>query len=152
MTDPAGSFIVRTLLALVGANHPIRVGVAFGAGILTSIGANILSVSFPDSAAFLYLAHLNIMYFVAIWIAALFAPIVFGRHGAPESSVHQINTVHAIMERAEMSQANKLMFWRSFLEKYIIATRPDLSRKPDVEKLAEETKQEINTDDPLAGR
>jgi hypothetical protein len=69
--------------------------------------------------------------------------MVIGKRSAPEAVVHTINTMQALLDRARLSKLNEQMFWRSVLEKYVAAAKPDLSTAPDMEKVFDEAGKEI---------
>jgi hypothetical protein len=67
------------------------------------------------------------------------------RCNAPEAVVHAINTMQAILDRAKLSRVYEQMFWRTLLDKYVAAAKPDLSIAPDMGKVFDETKTEFKS-------
>ena len=145
MSEPA-SFIVRQILKALGANYPIRICVAVGSAQLISLIARAWRVYNPDSPLADLAAGTSFWVYFIISLPICFISILIKGNGAPELAIEQVNTVELIMRRGQISQSNRAMIWRSLLEKYVNAARPDLGVKPDLVETYKEVEAEITSD------
>jgi hypothetical protein len=76
-----------------------------------------------------------------------------GKYGAPETAVHQVNTVKLLLEQSDFTTAQRQMIWRSLIEKYIKAAKADFSHPAKLQDLYHETAQDVkgNAGTPLTG-
>jgi hypothetical protein len=72
-----------------------------------------------------------------------FLPLIFGKRNAPESVVHQINTIQAILDRSGLPRVAQQLVWRALINKYVDAAKPDLSAPPNLEAVFNETANEL---------
>ncbi|AOO81598.1 hypothetical protein BHK69_15080 [Bosea vaviloviae] len=86
--------------------------------------------------------------YLAIFLPLCFVSILLRGNGAPEAAIEQVNTIEMIMRRSRLSQAQCGLIWRSLLEKYVSAARPDLAVKPNLVDAYKEVEVEIAADVP----
>ncbi|WP_315782197.1 hypothetical protein [Bradyrhizobium sp. SZCCHNPS1003] len=137
------SFLIRLVLGALGAAHPIRLAIGVAAGVILKIFLDGLAVSFPNILFLKAISAYQMYWFLIACSPLPFAPMLLGNRNAPESVVHKINTMQAILDRAKLSRVHEQMFWRTLLDKYVAAANTDLSRNPDLGKLFDESKAEI---------
>jgi len=99
--------------------------------------------AYPGNAFLKAVSAYQLYWFLIACSPLAFIPMVIGKRSAPEAVVHTINTMQALLDRARLSKLNEQMFWRSVLEKYVAAAKPDLSTAPDMEKVFDEAGKEI---------
>jgi hypothetical protein len=148
MSDPSmSSLMLRLIFRSLGAGHPIRLAVGVAFGIALKIAADVLSASYPESAALKTVAAYQSIWFIILCAPLVFVPIVFGKRSAPESAVHTINTIQALLDRAKLSRLGEQLFWRALLDKYVAAAKPDLRASPNMDDLFRETAKETLPND-----
>lgn len=132
----------RYLVTSLGTLFPVRLalGIAIGFAIKTCI--HVLAETGADKS-WVAFDEFNSIWYIVVVAPWLFVPIIFGRRGAPESTVHHINTVDLLIARSGLSPHQKSLIWRSLIEKYLNAVQPDLSRpSPALSALLDEAKKD----------
>jgi hypothetical protein len=72
-----------------------------------------------------------------------FSTIIFRRSGAPESAIHQVNTVQLLIDKGGFTNAQRQLIWRSLIEKYLRAIEPDISKEAKLSELIKESVEDI---------
>jgi hypothetical protein len=148
MSDPGiSSLLLRLVFRSLGAGHPIRlaIGIAFGIFLKAIMGA--LAAAYPESAALKSVDAYQSIWFIIVCAPLPFLPIILGNRNAPESVVHTINTIQALLDRAKLSRVGEQLFWRSLVDKYVAAAKPDLSASPKMDDIFKEAAKEALPND-----
>lgn len=130
------SLLIRLVLRLLGAHHPIRLSVGIAIGVIAKMGVTTMAATYQHPSL-LALAGYPAWYYVIACAPLMYASLLVGKKGAPESIVHQINTVDALLDKSGLSATDKKFIWRSLINRYIEQAKPDLSGTPDVGALVE---------------
>lgn len=136
------SALLRQLLKVFGATHPIRVGVGICGGFGAKVFWAIALAYLPDSPLFKVLNDSPTYYDCLVIVGLLMLPTAFGHKGAPENVALQIKTVEALLDAAKISPAHCRLIWHSLVQKYLAALEPDLRAAPNIQ-LIEEAKKNI---------
>jgi hypothetical protein len=126
-----------------GARYPIRLAGAIGLSVLTQMSGRVWKIMDAESQLAVLIAETEVYIYFAMIAPLCFLSIVLKGNGAPESAVHQVNTIDLIMQRAKLSQHHCTLIWKKLLEKYVEAAKPDLSKQPDLMAAFEEAKDEV---------
>jgi hypothetical protein len=142
MTDVSGgsSLIFRAIFRMLGAEHPIRLTCGIATGVALKMIVDTAAVLYPTLTK---LAAYDVYWFMIVAAPIFYAPIAFGRGGAPESVANQINAIAAIMKRANLSKEQEAHFWRALLERYVAEATNDPSSRPKVADIAAKVVNEI---------
>jgi hypothetical protein len=135
------SSLVRSLSGAFGGRHPIRAAIGVALGLATKIVIYVAAGLFPDEKAFSLLGEFNATWYAAIWVGILFAPVVFGRYGAPETVILQFNTVDELIRRAGLGPAQARLIWHGLISRYLEALEPDFSQPPSITELLKEVSE-----------
>jgi hypothetical protein len=123
------SEVLRLLTSVLGATHPMRLLLALSGALGVKTAVTVLSKTYavqPWTA----LDEFAAAWYILLIVPLFFAPVVLGRRGAPETAVHQVNTVRLLLQEAGFRGAQQQMIWRALIDKYLKAVQPDLSEKP----------------------
>jgi hypothetical protein len=131
VSDGISTFL-RLLTNGLGAGHPIRLLCGVSLGLLARIAISVLAKLYPDNLFWATLNEYTAAWYVVIITPLLFISLVFGRRGALEAPIQQINTVRLLIEEGDFSIGQQRLFWRSLVEKYIKSIQPNLSRSPSL--------------------
>ena len=115
-------------------------------GVSIKFVVQVLSVNLDQSVTLRFMANASSLFYISTATAIFFLPLAFGRRSAPEEAVQNIATVDAILDRADLSKAQRQMIWRSLLERYVRTAGPDLKTPVRVtDLLDEQTKERTST-------
>ena len=142
MPDSISAFL-RLLTSALGAGHPIRLLCGVSLGLLTRIAISVLTKLYPDNLFWAALNEYTSAWYVVIITPLLFMPLVFGRRGALEAPIQQINTIKLLIEEGDFSSSQQRLFWRSLVEKYIQSVQPNIASSPSITNLSEQTVEEL---------
>jgi hypothetical protein len=143
------SSVWRMVSGALGANHPIRLAVGCALSCFVRVLILVLARSFPEQPALQALDGLSIIWYLIIFTPMMFVSIVFGRGGAPENVVTQINTLDALISKGGFSPGQKTLMWRSLTDKYLTALKPDFSTSaPKLDDLYSQVEKETRLDPP----
>jgi hypothetical protein len=148
MNDPSiSTLLLRLIFRSLGAGHPIRLAIGVAVGIALKVAADALAAAYPESAALKTVAGYQSIWFIIVCAPLVFVPMVFGKRNAPETVVHTVNTIQALLDRAKLSRVGEQLFWRALLDKYVAAAKPDLTASPNMDDLFNETAKEALPND-----
>jgi len=138
-----GSALGRMLFSALGGRHPIRllIGVSLSSALKFII--SILAKTNPEASFWSAMNEFSLPYFIFFVAPLLFIPVVFRRRGAPESAIHQANTLQMLLDQAKITGVRRQKFWNEFIERYIAALKPGLAENPDLKKVFDETVEEL---------
>ncbi|MCA1453553.1 hypothetical protein I6F35_10040 [Bradyrhizobium sp. BRP22] len=147
--NESSSLVLRLLMKSLGAGHPIRFAIGLAIGTVIKMVIDALSLALPEVLFLKGISSYQMHWYLLASAPLAFVPMVFGKRNAPESVVHTINTIQALLDRAKLSKPNEQMLWRALLEKYVSAATPELSSTPDPKQLFDEALKELPvSDDP----
>jgi len=136
------SGVIRIITSTLGANHPLRLGVAFALAAPLKMIVHALARFYAANAAWQALDEFSMIWYVLVAAALLFLPILVGRRGLSEEVNNQIETIAAMIEQAGMSGPQKKLLWTSLINKYLAETQPSISHRPSLPDLFEKVRQE----------
>jgi hypothetical protein len=140
------SAIWRVLTSSFGTNYPMRLGIGAAFSCLLKTLVHVMAKVHPTEVIWLTLDEFGAIWYIAAITPLAFVTIVFGKKGAPEGVIYQINMVRALIAEGNFAPYQRILFWRSLTEKYLAALQPDISRNPSIRNLADETKEEFSID------
>jgi hypothetical protein len=130
------SLFVRLVFRFLGAHHPIRLTLGIAIGVLLKMAVGAMAAAY-EHPSLTYLGTWATYWYMLGCAPLMYATLLIGKRGAPETVVHQINTVDALLDRSGLSQESKKLVWRSLVTKYVEEAKPDLSQTPNLKQLAE---------------
>jgi hypothetical protein len=145
MTD-VDSGLLRLMTSALGAAYPARLSVGISFGTICKMAVAALAAAYVGQPLLHALDQFALYLYIVAITPLLFIPIMFGRKGAPDSAVRQVNTVRLLIAEAGFTRGQTQLIWRSLIEKYIKAAQVDLSRPPKVVDLYSETAKEFSGD------
>jgi hypothetical protein len=136
----------RIITGAVGTNYPMRLGIGIAFACLSQTVVRVLARINPDVVVWQTLNDLGTIWYLIIITPLMFLTVVFGKRGAPEGAVQQINTIRALIAEGNFSSAQRVMIWRSLVEKYLNALQPDLSSAPRLKPMFDEVSKDFTPD------
>lgn len=145
MSNGIPSFL-RLLTKGLGSGHPIRLlcGVSFG--LFVKIVISVLLKVYPENPVWMALNEYPAVWYVLVIAPLLFIPVVFGREGALEAAILQINTLKLLITEGGFSETQERLIWRSVVERYVNGIQPDLSRSPSLTELSKNALDEVKSE------
>jgi hypothetical protein len=139
------SAFIRQLTEFFGASHPIRLGVSVCLGVATLGALKICAPVFHHEAV-TAAAELNAVFYIAMWGAIFFGPLVFGWKGAPDRIVNEIRKLRLTLDQTDFSLPYKRSIWRRVVEKQVEAMQSASLSKPTLPTLFEQAKAEVEVE------
>lgn len=133
----------KLLVGALGSGHPIRLMVGFSLGFLVKTIILVWAAINPSSTTLSALNELGPWWFILIVTPLLFIPLIWRRHGAPESVVHQANTLRMLLDESGMTAGQKQTFWNMLISRFVQSVLPDLKQSPPVRELADSVIKEL---------
>jgi hypothetical protein len=143
------SLILRLILRILGAHHPIRLAGGLAIAVIVKMLVGAVAAGWPHPSL-AYLGSYETWWYMIGCAPLLYLPLLIGKKGAPETVVHQINTVQALLDRAGLPRERQKLVWNALVSKYIEEAKPDLSRTPDLAELAKLELKPQGPDAPAA--
>ncbi|WP_146218078.1 hypothetical protein [Caulobacter sp. D5] len=134
MTDFV-TLALRFLFRVAGASNPIRFlfGIAFG--IITDVLIGVIYVANPNSSIFRYLNELPLAIHILVVVPMVLIVPLLGKRGAPEGIAADINTIQALMDRADLPKYRQRQVWEGIIVR--VAEKVSVpGRKEDVTTIA----------------
>jgi len=138
-----GSSLLRLMTGALGAGYPTRLFVGISFGTICKMAVAALAAAYVSQPLLHALDQFALYLYIVAVTPLLFVPIMFGRKGAPDSAVQQVNTVRLLIAEAGFTRGQAQFIWRSLIDKYIRAAQVDLSRPPKVVDLYKESAGEL---------
>jgi len=139
MTD-FSSVLLRQVLKIFGANHPVRIGIAICFGLCVKAVLKITLFISPQLVFVVALYELPVVYYILAFAGVFMIPIAFGRRGAPESVTQQIAAIEALLDAGEFSNAQRRLVFNGIVQKYLAAIPVELNDAPKIDIVHEAQK------------
>ncbi|WP_315804368.1 hypothetical protein [Bradyrhizobium sp. SZCCHNS3002] len=133
----------RLITRAFGTNYPMRLAIGISLACLVHTVVRVFAKALPESNIWQALNEFGTTWYILIIAPLLFVSIVFGKQGAPEGAIQQINTIKALISEGGFNSSQRVMIWRSIVDKYLTALRPDLWGKPDLGRIFDEVKNDF---------
>jgi hypothetical protein len=138
-----GTALGRLLFSALGGRHPIRLFVGISCGCLAKLIVHALAETYVEAAIWSAMDDFSTWYYVVFVAPLLFVPMLVGRHGAPESAIHEANALRMLLDEAGIKGAQRQKFWNTFIDRYVGALASGTLRSPDLRQVFDDTVKEL---------